>query len=81
MAVNSTEPALLDGYTPHDNPDTNFTAMALHILERGHILVLDEFQRIGYDGSRHLDQCSMLILIGLGIIQCRGQTNGIRDWL
>ncbi|MCY4287688.1 MAG: hypothetical protein OXC63_03765 [Aestuariivita sp.] len=68
MAVNSADPALLDGYIPHDNPHTNFTAMALYILESGHILVLDEFQRIGYDGSKYLESVFQAHIDRLGDI-------------
>ena len=54
-AIQITDPSLLDGYVPSNDPHDAFTRMAYHILEKGHILILDEFQRIGYDGSQYLE--------------------------
>jgi len=67
-AIQTTDPSLLDGHRPSDDPYDAFTGMVYHVLEQGHILVLDEFQRIGFDGSQHLESVFQEYIDRLGDI-------------
>lgn len=67
-AIQIADLSLLKGYIRSDDPYNDFTGMAYHILERGHILVIDEFQRIGNDGSQYLESVFQEYIDRLGNI-------------
>ncbi len=55
-AIARTNPMLLEDYTPHGVHDHEhpFVDLARHVLEKGHVLVLDEFQRIRWNDGDFL---------------------------
>ena len=54
-AVKDSDPALLKDYMPRENDAQEVVGLSRHILENGHILVIDEFQRIRLDGDEFLE--------------------------
>ena len=48
-AIETNAPTVLQGYTPHPDPRRDVKALVRRVLTQGHILVIDEFQRIRRD--------------------------------
>ena len=54
-AIMKADSSLLDDYIAHENENFDVVKLARHILENGHILMIDEFQRIRLDGDPILE--------------------------
>jgi len=74
-AIQRTDSSLLDDYIPHEDTHTDVAKIAHHILEKGHILIIDEFQRIRLDESGGLESNFQHLIDDLRIPGCKRPEN------
>ncbi|MCY4305055.1 MAG: ATP-binding protein, partial [Aestuariivita sp.] len=66
-AIMMTDKSLLDDYVADEDEDYNVAKLVRHLLEKGHIVMIDEFQRIRLDGDPILESLFQKLIDDLRI--------------